>query len=399
MPRRTSKQLENWEVALIKMMLVQNNFNKQEILAHFSRPNRSINPARIDEIGKRQSHNDVEPASLESLEEFLETWPNIDIETGLHIKGNELLIKAREAMIAGIHVYNGANLTFRTELFIVAAIISWTYLFHCWFSKKGIDFRYFNRDGTVKVTKDGADCYWDLSECLKKQAGLISKGAAKNLRFLIGLRNEIEHRSTNRIDSRIIDKLQACCINFNKAIKDSFGAKCGIQRRLPIALQLTSFSSEQRASLKKASDLPRNIESYITAFEHGLSEEEMDDPSYQYHVAFVRMYKNRENGTDEVVHFVGGEFEEDEATQVYIRRVEENRYTATGICKKMQKKGFTEFNISAHTRLWKSLNAKDPAHGWGKQGDYKSIWVWNDNWLKEVSNHCQENKSQYCTEE
>ena len=389
MPSRTSKQLEDWEVALIKAMLEQRQFNKQDILAYFTRPGRSINPARIVEIEKGQRHNDIETASQDSLEEFLETWPIIDLETGLHFKADELLIKAREAMIAGIHVYNGANLMFRTELFIVAAIIAWTYLFHYWFFQEKVEYRYFNKDGTVKKTKDGADCFWDLSECLKRSNGLISKGAAENLRFLIGLRNEIEHRSTNRIDLAIIDKLQACCINFNNAIKKSFGAKCGIQRRLPIALQLTSFSSEQRALLKKASDLPENIESYITAFEHGLSEEDLEDPSYQYRVTFVRMYKNRKTGADEIVRFVGAEFEDDEATQVYIRKVEENRYTATGICKKMQEAGFTEFTITEHIRLWKRLNAKDPALGWGKQGDYARSWVWNDSWMNQVRKHCQ----------
>jgi hypothetical protein len=39
---------------------------------------------------------------------------------------DELLIKAREAMIAAVHTSNSAGLTFRAELFIVTAIIAWT---------------------------------------------------------------------------------------------------------------------------------------------------------------------------------------------------------------------------------------------------------------------------------
>ena len=36
----------------------------------------------------------------------------IDPETGLSLKGDELLIKAREAMIAAVHTFNSAGLTF-----------------------------------------------------------------------------------------------------------------------------------------------------------------------------------------------------------------------------------------------------------------------------------------------
>ena len=49
---------------------------------------------------------------------------------GLSLRGDELLIKAREAMIAAVHTFNSAGLTFRAELFIVTAIIAWTCLLH-----------------------------------------------------------------------------------------------------------------------------------------------------------------------------------------------------------------------------------------------------------------------------
>ena len=35
--------------------------------------------------------------------------------TGLSLRGDELLIKAREAMIAAVHTFNGAGLHFRAE--------------------------------------------------------------------------------------------------------------------------------------------------------------------------------------------------------------------------------------------------------------------------------------------
>jgi hypothetical protein len=44
-------------------------------------------------------------------------------------------------MIAAVHLFNGAGLHFRAELFIVSAIIGWTYLFHAFFRREGIDYR------------------------------------------------------------------------------------------------------------------------------------------------------------------------------------------------------------------------------------------------------------------
>jgi hypothetical protein len=67
---------------------------------------------------------------------------DIDHATDLSIRSDELLTKAREAMIAGVQTFNSVGLTFRAELFIVTAIIAGTYLLHAWFRPEGIDYRY-----------------------------------------------------------------------------------------------------------------------------------------------------------------------------------------------------------------------------------------------------------------
>ena len=92
-------------------------------------------------------------------------WPTVR-----SIRGDELLIKAREAMIAAVHTFNGAGLHFRAELFIVTAIIAWTYLHHAYFKRLGIDYRHYRTVNGVKqveTTDSGADKYWELGYCLK----------------------------------------------------------------------------------------------------------------------------------------------------------------------------------------------------------------------------------------
>ena len=128
-------KLVRWEIALIKAMIATGRYNDQDILAYFTRPTRTINHARISDIRNGRRFRTVAPASEDDLAEFLVLWPNLDPETGLSSAGDELLVKAREAMIAAVHTFNGAGITFRAEPFIVTAVIAWTYLLHAWFTR------------------------------------------------------------------------------------------------------------------------------------------------------------------------------------------------------------------------------------------------------------------------
>jgi hypothetical protein len=103
------KSLENWEIALIKAMIAEKKWNDQDILAYFTRPTRSINHARIAAIRNGTKHTAIKVASSEELASFLVTWPDVDPSTGLSLRGDELLLKAREAMIAAVYVFNAAG--------------------------------------------------------------------------------------------------------------------------------------------------------------------------------------------------------------------------------------------------------------------------------------------------
>jgi len=394
--RRHGNKLERWEIALVKAMLKRGDYNDQDILTYFTRPTRSINHARIADIRTGAKFGALKAATNDELDKFLLTWPEVDAETGLSIRGDELLIKAREAMIAAVHTFNGAGLKFRVELFIVTGIIAWTYLLHAWFKREGIDYLYKDDDGSVKKTKQGADRYWELRKCLNFPRCPISKGTVTNLEFLLELRNEIEHRSTNRIDDAISAKLQACCLNFNDSIKKLFGKQYALERRLPIALQFVTFSSDQRSALKKSGELPKHIETLIDAFEHGLSDDEYADPAYRYRVAFVPITANRKSAADAAIEFVKGDsIEGQDINRILLKEVNKQRYTPTQVWKLMQKEGYPKFKQQQHTVLWRTLAAKNPVHNFGCEGDYRGTWVWYDKWIDRVRAHCQENKDKY----
>jgi hypothetical protein len=395
MPRRSEGKLERWEVAIIKAMLATGRYNDQEILAHFTRPARTINHREIGEIRLGAKHRPTRSATEEQLAAFLLTWPNLDSETGLSNRGDELLIKAREAMIAAVHTFNGAGLTFRAEIFITTAIIAWTYLLHAWFGREKIDYRY-RQGGEVKKTANGADMYWELGHCLRQPQCPVAVGARNNLEFLIEIRHEIEHRSTSRIDDALGAKLQACCINFNEIIRKEFGDRFGLERRLPIALQFVSFDAGQRDAVKAGRSLPPNIETMMDAFHANLTEEQQADPAFAYRVAFVPKVGAKATRADAAIEFVkAGTDEAREISRVLLKEVDKPRYRATQIVAWIQAEGFPRFNMSSHTRLWQELDAKAGDKGFGRPGDYPNTWVWFDTWLARARAHCQENAERY----
>lgn len=100
---------------------------------------------------------------------------------------SELLDKSKEAMVSAVQIYNNSLIKFKPEMFIITAIISWTYLMNAYFNKKSIYYRYFHMKGKRKRygrTKNDAYKYWELERCINEQASPLDKGTANNnLRF------------------------------------------------------------------------------------------------------------------------------------------------------------------------------------------------------------------------
>ncbi|WP_428667632.1 DUF3644 domain-containing protein [Reyranella sp.] len=396
--RRRGNRLERWEISLIKAMVADGRWpNDQDILAYFTRPTRSINHRAIAEIRTGAKHTALKATDADELDSFIASWPEVDSETGLSVRGDELLIKAREAMIAAVHTFNSAGLTFRAELFVVTAVIAWTYLLHAWFKREGIDYRHtrnHNGERAVVKTTGGADKYWDLAQCLKHLKCPIDQGAQTNLAFLLGIRHEIEHRSTSRIDDAISAKLQACCINFNDSIKGLFGAQYALERRLPIALQFVTFNLDQRTLLKKAGTMPRHVETMMDAFEQQLTPEQRADPRFAFRVFMVHKTANRAPGADLAVELVPPGSDIAEKFNLALKEVEKRKYLPNEIVKIMVAEGCSRFTMDSHTRLWKRLVAKEAAKGYGAVAVGKQ-WCWYETWLNRVREECQEHPAQY----
>lgn len=310
------------------------------------------------------------------------------------MKRTELVTKSRESMLAAVQIYNNPQITFKTESFITLSIIAWTYLLHAYYANKKIDYRYFHMQGKKKIydrTKHGAYKHWELERCLDEKQSPIDSDTAQNLKFLIGLRHEIEHQMTKKIDSSVSAKLQACSINYNYYIKKLFGNVLGVDQELGMAIQFSPIEAEQKESLLHNEKIADNVKNFITTFEKSLTEEEIGNTHYAYRVVFARVDGKRINGeTDEVIRFLPADSPQAQglnAKYALIKETEKKKYLSKEIVTIMHDKGFAWFTVGDMTSFWKTtLKSRD------KYGLYitKGQWMWYENWIPIIEKHCQE---------
>ena len=315
----------------------------------------------------------------------------------------ELLEKSREVALAAVQIFNNPLIKFKSETFIVLMIIAWTYLLHAYYRDKKIEHRYYKNVGKRKKydkTVKGAYKRWELERCLNADASPVDKDAANNLRFLIGIRHEIEHQMTMRIDSALSAKFQACCLNFNDHIKRLFGDQYGIDNYLSFSLQFSSISEEQMQALPSPDEMPVHIQSFIEGFDGELSESEFNSPKYAYRVIFVPKLVNHKGQADQVFEFVKADSllakeinENYGKSYAVIKETEKEKYLPKTIVQLMKNEGFRKFSMHNHTQLWQSLDAKKPEKKYGVF--IQNMWYWYDTWVHVVREHCRENEKKY----
>jgi hypothetical protein len=257
----------------------------------------------------------------------------------------ELVKKAREAMLAAVQIFNNPQIDFKAELFIVTTVIAWTYLLHAFYRKKGIEYRQFRSAGKRRrflKTKFGATRRLSLDECLASMACPLDDIVKKNLLFLIGIRHEIEHQMTSRIDDQLSAKFQAAALNFNATIKRLFGVRHSLDTEQAFSIQFSGIDEGTAKDLMTEPDLPHHIRSFVVQFEGGLSQEEYDDPRFSCRVAFVRKTTGSKTGADKVVQFVpAGTEAATQINRVFLKETEKVKYRPGTIVKQMKAEGFT----------------------------------------------------------
>jgi hypothetical protein len=312
----------------------------------------------------------------------------------------ELLAKSREAALCAIRVFNDPHVAFKSETFIVLMIIAWTYLLHAHFRRKGVEYRYFTQQGKRRSfdrTKHGAFKYWELERCLHEKSSPIDKDTATNLRFLIGLRHEIEHQMTRSLDNYLSGRYQACALNYNDYVKKLFGKRYGLDEHLTYSIQFVELTDEQVSGPNPSAHVPERLRAYIAKFDAALDHDAYNSPRYSYRLLFKKKLVNKPGQADRVVEFIDPESELAKSIdkQYWIKKeVERTKYLPSRVVEEVQNAGFPKFRVQReHIEMWKAEDAKSPAKGYGVQ--VEGAWYWYDSWIKRCIELCEKAGDKY----
>lgn len=312
----------------------------------------------------------------------------------------ELLRKSREAALNAVQTFNNPLTTFKAETFIVLMVIAWTYLLHAYYRQKGVEYRYHEQGAKRRkfVRKEsGAYKYWELGKCLDHCKCPLDGPTKKNLRFLIGLRNEIEHHQSVGSDDWFSARYLACCLNYERFVCELFGKKYSLDSATAFTLQFRDLRAIETPE-EAQKPLPSNVAKYVQEFDAELTDDEFRSPHFRRVVRFEQVVTNSRAQADKMIRFV--QFDPEFASEsdvgyqdVYIKKEEKEKYLPSRIVELIQKEGFLGFRIHHHTELWQSRQAKKPGKGYGIQ--LAHTWYWYERWLDEVRKHCAANRDRY----
>ena len=271
MTKNSSGALTDEEKRIVRALLDKGQRNQDiQALINIGRP-ATVNGARISEVKKISNQ---ESASEEEIEFFYKRKESYDLRTGLNLYDDERIIRAREAMILAVQVFNSAAIGFKTEVFSVLANIAWTYLLH----------EYYERNGVSIVNSDGRSLL--LSQMVERSDCPISSGMRDNLQSIMNIRNQVEHKLFRKGDLLWLGLFQACCLNFDKILSNVFGEKLSLASELPFALQFMRPNIEQVSMLSRY-EIPPHIEAIDARISEAMSPEQQVDIEYKFRVIFT----------------------------------------------------------------------------------------------------------------
>lgn len=312
----------------------------------------------------------------------------------------ELIVKSREAALTAIRVFNDPQVLFKSETFIVLMAIAWTYLLHAYYRGKKIEYRYcqlVNKRRKFDRTKRGAYKHWELERCLNEMKSPLDRDTANNLRFLLGLRHEIEHQMTRSLDAFLSGRYQACALNYNTYLKSLFGSHLGIDQHLSYSIQFLELTEEQVSGPRPEASIPERLRAYVAEFDGALSHDEYNSPKFSYRLLFKRKLVNRPGQADRVVEFIdpASELAKTIDKEYWVKKeVERPKFRATDVVRAVKAAGFTKFRVTPeHSSLWKAEDAKDPAKGYGV--DVQGAWFWYQSWVDRCLQLCEAAGSRY----
>jgi hypothetical protein len=376
--RKKSKDggLTKQEVPLVKGLL-QAGYNEQDVtyIVNLGRIT-TVNQSRINSVCK---DNLVSPAAKDAVQEYLNVQSSYDPKTLLNPYKDSRLIRAREAMICAVQIFNNPAIIFKTETFCVLANIAWTYLLHEKMER--------TKNGSSKLQNGDSVT---LNGTLDKEICPIKDAAVReNLNKITDIRNAVEHTFFVGGEECFGRLFQACCVNFERYMTDWFGAHLTLAKELSLALQFVSIQKEQFVELER-SDLPPKI---VAIYQSIQASDFKNNNAFQATVYYG--LENSSRTSADIHKLVKYDDEKSASTTHVIKPYKPTKKTEKQIVANIKKKGFQKFSAYHHQQFWKTKwrNASERnknAHEYGELV-INNQWLWyEDKWFPQVETYCKD---------
>ncbi|MFT8736384.1 MAG: DUF3644 domain-containing protein [Zymomonas mobilis] len=380
MAKNRKGSLKHDEKRIIKALLSQGWRNQDiQALVNIGRKY-TINGARITEVKKDDS---IVAATKDEVHFFEVKQHSFDEKTGLNPFVNERLIRAREAMILAVQVFNNPTTCFKSEVFTMLANVAWTYLIHEFYEQNDVNI----------VGCDGRTLL--LSKAIERNDCPFNDGVKNNLRSLKKLRDEVEHKLLGRADFKWLGLFQACCLNFDRVLCQLFGKKLTLARELSFALQFSKLDFSQTTTLNRY-EIPEHIDAIDARLHEDMTEEQIADLDYQFRVVYTldAVSKSR-------AHF---QFVNPDSTQgkeihnVLVRhQLSDSLYPhkAGDVVNKVKNDTGKKFTTHNHTQAWKFFNVRPASGGSQPENTNKEYciyhpvynsYTYSDSWIEYLKN-------------
>lgn len=328
----------------IAKALIAKGWTNQDIQASLnSNRKATVNFGRIAGVKK---DNKQQVATDEEVEYFFLHKRAYDQQTGLNHYDDERLIRAREAMILAVQIFNSAALRFKAEVFTVLVNIAWTYLFH----------EHYGRKGVTVVAANGNSLL--LSKMIERGDFPLSEGVRENLRAINKLRDKVEHLLLGKADVNWLPLFQACCLNFDKAICDLFGPRLTLSSELSFALQFARLNIEQATILNKY-EIPEHIAAVDAHLMQGLTDAQRANTEFQFRVIYTLDAASK--GKSHFQFFKPDSAEGKEIHNVlgYLKIADEMYpHKPANVVKLVKQKAGAAFSTNDHIKAWRHYKVR-----------------------------------------
>jgi hypothetical protein len=369
-------KISDAEIALMKGLIAHEKLNDQQVLAIFSHLSRNINSREMGWIrnGGTPRYKAIKAASAEEVRDFLEQYSKLEEvaeRIGIYEVSDEELsaYQALDYARSAVAIFNNNTLLARSQIFVVLMVVAWTYLAHARLRKEDVEPVYKDDQGNP-IMIDGKPKHWELAYCMNRPELALSEGEINNLRFITLLRNEIEHRSTEDINSEVQSKLQANALNFVRFARTSFGRRFDLSRDFSFAIQLQALKAKQTSILKASKGLSKSVAAVNALVEKEMSSSQFNDPEYAFRVYVVPKVVNNEKKADQAVTFspVGS------SVEMAIKQVEKPKYRMKEVVKLLQDDGVANATPQACIAAWQKNDLKNPGKGFAIE--LGGQWFW-----------------------